>query len=71
MIVRDGLDEPDANFEEYNPSASPGNRAPHAWLADGSSLFDHFGLGFTLLVLDDFDSAGGLPCEPTRKPLAG
>ena len=24
--------------------------APHAWLADGSSLYDHFGPGYTLLV---------------------
>ena len=66
VIVRDDVDEPDANFEEYNPSASPGNRAPHAWLADGSSLFDHFGLGFTLLVLDDFDSSGFVAAAAVR-----
>ena len=33
------------------PSAYPGCLAPHAWLADGSSLYDHFGVGLTLLVL--------------------
>lgn len=35
---------------EYTPSATPGCIAPHCWLADGSSLYDHFGMGFTLLV---------------------
>lgn len=41
---------------EYRPSARPGSRAPHAWLAEGkargASLFDHFRAdGFTLLAL--------------------
>ena len=30
-----------------------GNRAPHVRTKDGSSLFDHFGKGFTLISLDD------------------
>jgi hypothetical protein len=29
----------------------PGGRAPHAWLADGRSLYDTFGFEFTLLRL--------------------
>ncbi|KAJ5602253.1 hypothetical protein N7510_011787 [Penicillium lagena] len=29
--------------------ASPGHRAPHLWLTDGSPLLDHFGREFTLL----------------------
>lgn len=33
------------------PSPAPGGRAPHAWLHDGSSLFDNFGQGMTLLAL--------------------
>ena len=37
---------------DYHPSAAPGCLAPHQWLEDGSSLYDHFGQGFTLLVLD-------------------
>ena len=28
----------------------PGCLAPHRWLRDGSSLYDHFGAGYTLLV---------------------
>lgn len=38
------------DFLNYVPRAEAGCRAPHAWLHDGSSLFDHFGPGFTLLV---------------------
>ncbi len=48
LITEDGPKPPDtANL--YVPSACAGHRAPHAWLADGSSLFDRFGSGFTLL----------------------
>jgi hypothetical protein len=32
------------------PQAIPGCIAPHAWLDDGSSLYDRFGAGFTLLA---------------------
>ncbi|WP_406396506.1 hypothetical protein [Streptomyces sp. NBC_00882] len=32
------------------PSRWPGCRAPHVWLPDGSSVLDHFGRGFTLVV---------------------
>ncbi len=33
----------------YTPTAEPGARLPHAWLPDGSSLYDRLGRGFTLL----------------------
>jgi 2-polyprenyl-6-methoxyphenol hydroxylase-like FAD-dependent oxidoreductase len=55
IIYRDGTDQPAPSFEDYVPSSYPGNRAPHHWLADGSSLYDHLGNGFTLLVLGDVD----------------
>jgi 2-polyprenyl-6-methoxyphenol hydroxylase-like FAD-dependent oxidoreductase len=35
----------------YEPSASPGGRAPHLWVADDRSLFDTFGFEWTLLRL--------------------
>ena len=35
---------------QFTLSAHPGARLPHAWLRDGSSLFDHLGEGFTLLA---------------------
>lgn len=49
-IVPDGSAPPVQRFDAYVPSAHPGCLAPHAWLADGSSLYDHFGAGFTLLA---------------------
>ncbi|WP_244300619.1 FAD-dependent monooxygenase [Achromobacter aegrifaciens] len=51
VIVPDGSPEPARDFINYTPSSRPGALAPHAWLHDGSSLYDHFGPGFTLLAL--------------------
>ncbi|CAN7359840.1 FAD-dependent monooxygenase [Bosea sp. LjRoot90] len=50
IIVPDGSEPPVEHFMLYLPSAHPGCLAPHLWLADGSSLYDHFGQGFTLLA---------------------
>jgi hypothetical protein len=33
----------------YVETTYPGARLPHRWLADGSSLYDRLGLGYTLL----------------------
>jgi hypothetical protein len=52
IIVSDGSQPPPEHFMLYVPSAHPGCLAPHLWLGDGSSLYDHFGPGFTLLVTD-------------------
>jgi hypothetical protein len=52
VIVGDGSEAPAPDFLNYRPSARPGCLAPHLWLHDGSSLYDHFGHGFTLLVSD-------------------
>jgi 2-polyprenyl-6-methoxyphenol hydroxylase-like FAD-dependent oxidoreductase len=49
-IVPDGTPPPAQDFLNYVPSARPGCLAPHAWLHDGSSIYDHFGQGFTLLA---------------------
>ena len=53
IIVDDGGAPPAEHHANYEPSAFPGCLAPHAWLPDGSSLYDHFGRGYTLLVLDE------------------
>ena len=50
VIVADGSPAPANDFINYVPSARPGCLAPHAWCHDGSSLYDHFGVGFTLLA---------------------
>ncbi len=57
VIVPDGSHAPGHDFVNYVPTSRPGSRAPHAWMHDGSSLFDHFGEGFTLLVSKDAPSA--------------
>ena len=53
IVVADGSDPPAEHHSDFQPSAHPGCLAPHAWLADGASLYDRFGNGFTLLVLSD------------------
>jgi 2-polyprenyl-6-methoxyphenol hydroxylase-like FAD-dependent oxidoreductase len=52
IVVPDGTEPPPEAVTAYTPSAHPGCLAPHAWLDDGSSLYDRFGLGFTLLTTD-------------------
>ena len=48
-IVADGSAPPPEAANSYTPSACPGGRPPHAWLPDGRSLYDLFGLDWTLL----------------------
>ena len=59
IIVSDGTAAPPEDTMRYTPSAVPGCLAPHRWLRDGSSLYDHFGAGYTLLVTqgDDVEAA--------------
>jgi hypothetical protein len=52
LIVPDGTPEPPHEAASYMPTARPGHRAPHVWLADGRSTLDLFGRGFTLLAFD-------------------
>jgi hypothetical protein len=56
IVAKEDGPPPQPSFAAYTPSAYPGCRAPHVWLADGSSLYDHFGSGFTLLKLADVDT---------------
>ena len=49
IVVSDGTPPPPDDPWRYHPSACPGGRAPHLFLPDQSSLFDHLGTGFTLL----------------------
>lgn len=55
VVVPDGTPPPPDEIgkrQHYVPSARPGARAPHGWLADGRSTLDLFGHGFTLLRFD-------------------
>ena len=47
----DGTAAPPDDPKTYVPTARPGHRAPHAWLADRRSTLDLFGRGFALLDL--------------------
>ena len=49
VIIPDNTQEPEDHPSYYCPTARPGHRAPHAWLADGRSTIDLFGKGFVLL----------------------
>jgi 2-polyprenyl-6-methoxyphenol hydroxylase-like FAD-dependent oxidoreductase len=71
--------EPAADPASYTPSADPGARLPHAWLPDGTSLYDQLGTGFTLLgpvrshaaavtALADRARGLGLPLAPREAP---
>ena len=53
ILAEDAAEPPAEHVRDYVPSAYPGCLAPHAWLADGSSLYDHFGPGLTLLMGED------------------
>jgi len=73
VIVADGTVPPPDDPFKYVPTACPGGRAPHAWLPDRTSLFDHFGSsGFTLLLLpgrkDDGEAIAAAALEK-RIPL--
>ena len=43
IVAGDGAALPSDDPIVYTPSSVPGGRAPHLWLADGSSLFDQLG----------------------------
>jgi 2-polyprenyl-6-methoxyphenol hydroxylase-like FAD-dependent oxidoreductase len=49
IIVYDDARQPSYNMAEFTQSTVPGCRAPHLWLADGRSLWDALGPGYTLL----------------------
>lgn len=60
IIVADGTSAPPDAPNTYVPSACPGGRPPHAWLADERSLYDTFNFEWTLLVLgEDAPDASG------------
>jgi 2-polyprenyl-6-methoxyphenol hydroxylase-like FAD-dependent oxidoreductase len=57
IVIADAAPPPD-EINRYAPSGVPGGRAPHAWLADGTSLYDRLGRDFTLLRFAAADASG-------------
>ncbi len=51
LIVKDSCTPPPDQPNNYVPTACPGGRPPHAWLANGRSLYDSFNFEWTLLAL--------------------
>lgn len=56
IIAYDHEAAPAYSMHDYTPSTVPGCRAPHFWLPDGTSLYDEFGLYYTLLTFSDAES---------------
>lgn len=67
LVVPDALPVPAEDPIHYVPSANPGALLPHAWLADGSSLYSHLGTGFTLLA--DAGALAGVPAATLFEPV--
>ncbi|RZL86196.1 MAG: monooxygenase [Variovorax sp.] len=72
IIASDGEAPPGYSMGDFNPSTVPGCRAPHFWLADGRSLYDAFGPGYTLLRFDRRVEVTALEeaARAVRMPLA-
>jgi hypothetical protein len=51
VIIADGTAPPPDTANDYQPTACPGGRPPHAWMPGGQSLFDVFHREWTLLLL--------------------
>ena len=67
VIVHDGSRAPPDAANSYEPSASPGGRAPHLWLDDGRSLFDILGFERTLLRLGPAPPSGRRVVDAARR----
>ena len=67
VIAYDGSRAPPDSANSYEPSASPGGRAPHLWLDEGRSLFDAFGFEWTLLRLGPSPPPGDRLMAATRR----
>jgi len=56
IVIPDGTLKPPDDTYGYAPTAFPGARAPHVWLAPEHSTLDLFGEGFVLLKFSDVPS---------------
>ena len=52
IIAHEDEPAPAYSMGSFTPSTIPGCRAPHFWLANGQSLYDLFGKGYSLLRFD-------------------
>lgn len=66
IIAPDDEAPPPYTMGSFTPSTVPGCRVPHFWLADGRSLYDAFGPGYTLLVTRSGVATGALADAAAR-----
>jgi hypothetical protein len=66
VVVPDAGARPAYEVTRYTPSSHPGARLPHAWLPDGTSIYDLLGDGFTLLRLAPAADVGPFLDAATR-----
>jgi hypothetical protein len=60
IIAHEDEPAPAYSMGSFTPSTIPGCRAPHFWLANGQSLYDLFGKGYSLLRFDASVQIDGL-----------
>lgn len=71
IIAHDGT-PPAYRMGAFSPSTVPGARVPHLWLADGRSLLDALGPGYTLLLHEGMQAPPALVAAAAERgvPLA-
>jgi len=71
VVISDGTEILPWEPMNFKPDAQPGRLAPHCWLADGRSLYDVFGQGFTLIATttQGVTSAAPLLAEAKRRGI--
>ena len=69
ICVEDHTPAPPDEPAEYVPSARPGSRAPHCWIAEGRSTLDLFGRGFVLLRFPDAPAASEFAVAASQRGI--
>ncbi|TCC44830.1 FAD-binding monooxygenase [Kribbella pittospori] len=73
IIAADGSPDADPPGADYQQTATPGCRAPHLWLADGTSTIDLFDHQFVLLTAEPGttwrDAAAHCPAVPVNSQV--
>jgi 2-polyprenyl-6-methoxyphenol hydroxylase-like FAD-dependent oxidoreductase len=69
IVIPDGSAEPEDTVSTYEPTARPGHRAPHVWLAPEQSIIDLFGRTFVLLRFDPAATVQGLVDAAARTAM--
>ena len=69
IIIPDGESPPPYSMGGFTASTVPGCRAPHFWLKDGTSLYDAFGWGYTLMRFDPSVDADSLVDAASQRAM--